>query len=88
MGHFVSKKNTQLLNSLNNNKAWNQKYRVQQFKKLQRYMNDEAAYTPQSFILNYTPVNHRVKNFKQAAYNNYMTPQFWQNLQLTSADQK
>ncbi|GEP22942.1 ABC transporter substrate-binding protein [Lentilactobacillus diolivorans] len=88
MGHFVSKKNTQLLNSLNNNKAWNQKYRVQQFKKWQRYMNDEAAYTPQSFILNYTPVNHRVKNFKQAAYNNYMIPQFWQNLQLTSADQK
>lgn len=88
MGHFVSKKNTALLNSLNSNKAWNRTYRIRQFKKWQRYMNSQAAYAPQSFILTFTPVNHRVKNFKQAAYDNYLTPTFWQNLQLTSASRK
>lgn len=88
MGHFVTKKNTKLLNSLNNNKAWNQKYRIKQFKKWQVYMNKEAAYAPQSTLLSFTPVNHRVKNFKQAAYNNYLFPTFWDQLELTSKDLK
>ncbi|CAM3136177.1 ABC transporter substrate-binding protein [Lentilactobacillus buchneri] len=88
MGHFVTKKNTKLLNSLNSNKAWNQQYRIKQFKKWQVYMNKEAAYAPQSTLLSFTPVNHRLKNFKQAAYNNYLFPTFWDQLELTSKTPK
>lgn len=84
MGHFASKKNTQLLNSLNSNKAWNAKYRAQQFKKWQRYMNSQAAYGPEQFNLAWTPGNHRVKGYDVNAQNN----EFWSNLSLTAANPK
>lgn len=85
MGHFVTSENTSLLNSLNSNKAWNLNYRQQQFKKWQKYMNDQAAYTPENFSLNVTPVNHRVKNYSQAASD---AEDFWSNLELTQASPK
>lgn len=84
MGHFVTKKNTQLLNSLNSNKAWNAKYRAQQFKKWQSYMNSQAAYGPEQFSMSWTPVNHRVKGYNVNADNN----NFWSDLSLTAANPK
>ncbi|MCF6164579.1 Oligopeptide ABC transporter periplasmic oligopeptide-binding protein OppA [Furfurilactobacillus rossiae] len=63
MGHFVSKKNTQLIKDMNNQKAFNDSYRKTQFNDWQEYMNQQAAYVPESESLNWTPVNHRIKNF-------------------------
>ncbi|MCT3552852.1 oligopeptide ABC transporter substrate-binding protein [Lentilactobacillus buchneri] len=84
MGHFATKKNTELLNSLNNNQAWNSSYRTKQYKKWQKYMNTEAAYAPDNFTLNWSPVNKRVKGYSAAADNN----EFWSNLSLTAANPK
>lgn len=84
MGHFATKKNTQLLNSLNSEKAWNSKYRAQQFKKWQEYMNSQAAYGPELFSLAWSPVNNRVKGYNVKAENN----EFWSNLSLTAANPK
>lgn len=84
MGHFATKKNTQLLNSLNNDKAWNSKYRAQQFKKWQEYMNSQAAYGPEMFSLAWSPVNKRVKGYDLRPQNN----EFWSNLSLTAANPK
>ncbi|WDF83706.1 oligopeptide ABC transporter substrate-binding protein [Lacticaseibacillus pabuli] len=84
MGHFVSKKNTQLMANMNNNKSWNLKYRKNQFYAWQKYMNQQAAYVPDNFSLNYTPVNKRVKGYSMAPQDN----QLWAELQLTSANLK
>lgn len=84
MGHFATKKNTALMKSLNNDKAWNPKYRAQQYKKWQRYMNSQAAYAPESFSLAWSPVNKRVKGYSVAPTNN----EFWSNLSLTAANPK
>lgn len=84
-GHFATKKNTQLLNSLNNEKAWNAKYRAQQFKKWQQYMNDQAAYAPEEFNLSWTPVNTRVKGYSVTTEG---TNEFWSNLSLTATNPK
>ena len=84
MGHFATKKNTQLLNSLNSNKAWNAKYRVKQYKKWQRYMNSQAAYAPEEFSYSWSPVNKRVKGYNVAPQNN----EFWSSLSLTAASPK
>ncbi len=84
MGHFASKKNTQLLNSLNSDRAWNGKYRAKQFKKWQEYMNDQAAYAPEQFSTAWSPVNHRVKGYSVKGSNN----EFWSNLSLTAANPK
>ncbi|WP_125583504.1 oligopeptide ABC transporter substrate-binding protein [Levilactobacillus cerevisiae] len=84
MGHFVSKKNTQLMNDMNNNKAWNETYRANAFKKWQEYMNDQAAVAPGSFSYNWGPVNKRVKGFDMSPKNT----EFWSNLSLTSSSLK
>ncbi|KRM96759.1 hypothetical protein FC19_GL000275 [Liquorilactobacillus aquaticus DSM 21051] len=84
MGHFVSKKNTQLMNDMNSNKAWNNSYRVEKSKEWQAYVNDQAAYAPGSFSYQWSPVNHRVKGFNVSSANN----EFWSNLSLTSANLK
>ncbi|WP_260151536.1 hypothetical protein [Lentilactobacillus hilgardii] len=81
MVHFATKKNTQLLNSLNNEKAWNAKYRAQQFKKWQQYMNDQAAYAPEEFNLSWTPV-------KGYSVTTEGTNEFWSNLSLTATNPK
>ncbi|GAD17336.1 oligopeptide ABC transporter substrate-binding protein [Lentilactobacillus otakiensis] len=84
MGHFATKKNTALMKSLNNNKAWNAKYRAQQYKKWQRYMNSQAAYVAEDFSMAWSPVNKRVKGYSVAPTNN----EFWSNLSLTAANPK
>ncbi|MEJ6399904.1 hypothetical protein [Nicoliella lavandulae] len=81
MGHFANKKNDQLLANMNNDKAWNQSYRVQQFKDWQKFMNDQTAYAPNGFSLSWAPVNKRVVNYTTSPANNY----FWNSLQLDSA---
>jgi len=84
MGHFVSKKNTELMNKMNNNKAWNDAYRTKAFKEWQEYMNDQAAVAPGSFSYNWGPVNKRVKGFDMSPKNN----EFWSSLSLTSSSLK
>ena len=81
MGHFVAKKNTELINSLNNKKAWDDSYRTKQFKKWQEYMNDQAAYVATDNSFDWNPVNKRVKGFDLSPANN----DFWANLSLTSS---
>ncbi len=88
MGHFVTKKNTQLMNEMNNEKAWSSSYRVKKFKEWQKYMNDQAAYVADNFSYNYTPVNHRVKNFDLSNDSGPLTPGFWDKLELTSSNLK
>ncbi|GLB46500.1 peptide ABC transporter substrate-binding protein [Philodulcilactobacillus myokoensis] len=84
MGHFVTKKNTQLMDNMNNDKAWNNSYRVKQFKDWQTYMAQQAAYVPTSMTMNWTPVNHRVKGYSVASDDN----EFWSNLALTASNPK
>jgi len=81
MGHFVSKKNTQLMADMNNNKAFNDKYRTKIFKEWQEYMNDQAAVAPLSFSYNWVPVNYRVKGYDISPANT----EFWSNLSFTSS---
>ncbi|MDT6981518.1 oligopeptide ABC transporter substrate-binding protein [Levilactobacillus zymae] len=82
MGHFVSKKNTQLINDMNSSKAWNDTYRTKIFKEWQKYMNDQAAVAPGSFAYTWSPVNKRVKGYDVSPANN----DFWSNLSLTSTN--
>lgn len=63
MGHFVTKKNTELLNNIDSAKAFNTSYRKQQFNKWQEYMNQQAAYIPDSEGIGYNMINKRVKNY-------------------------
>ncbi|NVY96627.1 oligopeptide ABC transporter substrate-binding protein [Lactobacillus sp. DCY120] len=85
MGHFVTKENSKLLNQINNDQAWNDNYRKQQFQKWQAYMNDQAAYVAESFNLQWTPINHRVKNFNDLPQN---SSNFWSDLELTAPNPK
>ncbi|KRN26873.1 ABC-type oligopeptide transport system, substrate-binding protein [Liquorilactobacillus mali] len=84
MGHFVSKKNTELLNEMNGSKAWNSNYRVKVFKEWQQYMNKQAAYAPDTFSYTWGPVNKRVKGYDVSPKNN----EFWSSLSLTSTSMK
>ncbi|KRM90225.1 oligopeptide ABC transporter substrate-binding protein [Fructilactobacillus florum] len=79
MGHFSTPENTKLLNSLNNEQSWNKNYRKQQYSKWQRYMNDQAAYVPETYRTDWVPVNSKLKNYNSDAANN----QFWSNLEFT-----
>jgi len=81
---LATKKNTELLNSLNSNKAWNAKYRVQQYKKWQEYMNSQAAVAPEQFSYSWSPVNKRVKGYDVSEQNN----EFWSDMTLTAANPK
>lgn len=85
MGHFATKKNDQLMDEMNNDKAWNSKYRTDKFVEWQKYMNDEAGYIPENFSLNWTPVNKRVVNYTES---NSTEKDLWANLQLNSQNLK
>ncbi|KJU74372.1 peptide ABC transporter substrate-binding protein [Pediococcus damnosus LMG 28219] len=86
MGRFVTKENTKLLNNIDSQKAFNTNYRVKAFKKWQEYMNKEAAYVPENTVLNWYPVNNRVKNFyltgNSTVANGLQTN--WSKVQVTS----
>lgn len=61
--HMNTKENTKLLASLNSDKAFNNEYRVKQFKKWQAYMNKEAYVVPLQYHYQPVPVSKKVKNF-------------------------
>jgi peptide/nickel transport system substrate-binding protein len=82
MAHFATEKNTELLNNMNNSKAWNDKYRQKQFKDWQTYMQNQAAYVPTSMSLSWTPVNTRVKGYDARP----TATEFWSNLSLTNSN--
>lgn len=84
MGHFVSKKNTELLNKINDNASWDDAVRAKTFKEWQTYMNEEAAVVPVAFRYAWNPVNTRVKGFDVSPANS----DFWSNLSFTSANLK
>ncbi|WP_302450757.1 ABC transporter substrate-binding protein [Ligilactobacillus animalis] len=60
-GHFVTKENTKLLKSLNSEKAFNPKYRIEQMHKWQEYMRKEAYVVPLSYSYDLTAVGKNVK---------------------------
>ncbi|MBW8013829.1 oligopeptide ABC transporter substrate-binding protein [Lactobacillus helveticus] len=60
---FVTKKNTQLLNEMDSQKAFNHKYRVDKFHEWQKYMNDEAYVVPTSNNYSITAVNKKLSGY-------------------------
>ncbi|WP_413628003.1 oligopeptide ABC transporter substrate-binding protein [Fructilactobacillus vespulae] len=85
LGHFVSAENTKLMNNMNNEKAWDDKYREKQFKDWQAYMNKETAYAPGAFNLSWEPVNKRVKGYSVKPSNGDNS---FSNLELTQTEVK
>lgn len=81
MGHFVTKKNTELINKMNDSSAWNDTIRTKTFKEWQKYMNEQAAVVASKFSYAWTPVNKRVKGFDVSPAND----EFYSNLTLTSS---
>lgn len=79
-GHFVTQENTDLLNSLNSQKAFNDSYRKQQFYKWQAYMNKEAFVIPLNYNYQTVPVSKKVKNFTLDTQKGYT---LWENVGLT-----
>ncbi|WP_124975787.1 oligopeptide ABC transporter substrate-binding protein [Ligilactobacillus salitolerans] len=84
MGHFVTKKNTQLLKEMNSERAFDDSYRAEKFKEWQEYMNEQAAYVATDNSYQWSTVNKRVKGFDLRVDNN----EFWSSLSLTSAKLK
>ncbi|MGI3101066.1 oligopeptide ABC transporter substrate-binding protein [Companilactobacillus alimentarius] len=84
MGHFVTKKNTELINKMNDSTAWNDKTRTKTFKEWQEYMNEQAGVVGEQFNYAWQPVNNRVKGFDLSPANN----EFFSNLTLTSSKLK
>lgn len=60
---FVTKKNTQLLNEMDSQKAFNHKYRVDKFHEWQKYMNDEAYVVPTTNSYAITAVNSKITGY-------------------------
>lgn len=60
---FVTKKNTQLLNEMDSQKAFNHKYRVDKFHEWQKYMDDEAYVLPVSNSYEITAVNKKLSGY-------------------------
>ena len=81
MGHFVTKKNTELINKMNDSTSWNDTTRTKTFKEWQSYMNEQAAVVGNKFSYSWAPVNKRVKGFDVSPAND----EFYSNLTLTSS---
>lgn len=84
MGHFVTAKNTKLINQMNDSSAWNDKTRAKTFKEWQEYMNNQAGVVGEQFNYAWQPVNNRVKGFDLSPAND----EFFSNLTLTSSKLK
>lgn len=80
MGHFVTKENTALIDSLSSKKAFDEKYRLQQFHKWQAYMNEEAFVVPDSFTTQTVSVAKNVKGMSLGVADNYS---LWDSVALT-----
>lgn len=79
-GHFVTKENTKLLESLNSVKAFDAKYRIKQMHKWQEYMRKEAYVVPLSYSYDLTAVG---KNVKGMTVDNSTQLTVWDNVCLT-----
>ena len=79
-GHFVTKENTKLLKSLNSEKAFNPKYRIEQMHKWQEYMRKEAYVVPLSYSYDLTAVG---KNVKGMTVDDSTQFTVWDNVCLT-----
>ena len=79
-GHFVTKENTKLLKSLNSEKAFNPKYRIEQMHKWQEYMRKEAYVVPLSYSYDLTAVG---KNVKGMTVDDSTQLKVWDNVCLT-----
>ena len=79
-GHFVTKENTKLLKSLNSEKAFNPKYRIEQMHKWQEYMRKEAYVVPLSYSYDLTAVG---KNVKGMTVDDSTQLTVWDNVCLT-----
>ena len=60
---FVTKKNTQLLNEIDSQKAFNNSYRVKKFHEWQKYMNDEAYVVPVSNGYEISAINNKLTGY-------------------------
>lgn len=81
LSHFVTKKNTKLLNEMNDSASFSKAHRAKVFKEWQKYMNKEAVYVPEFYTPDWTAVSHRVKGFSMSPADNNL----WSNLSLTSS---
>ena len=79
-GHFVTKENTKLLKSLNSEKAFNPKYRIEQMHKWREYMRKEAYVVPLSYSYDLTAVG---KNVKGMTVDDSTQLTVWDNVCLT-----
>ena len=60
---FVTKKNTQLLDEMDSQKAFNHQYRIDKFHECQKYMDDEAYVLPVSNSYTITAVNKKLTGY-------------------------
>ncbi|QNQ80286.1 oligopeptide ABC transporter substrate-binding protein [Lactobacillus sp. PV034] len=60
---FVTAKNTQLLDEMDSEKAFNTKYRVDKFHEWQQYMHDEAYVLPMTNAYQVTAVNNKLTGY-------------------------
>ena len=62
LGHFVTKENTKLVESLSSKEAFNTDYQIKQFYKWQAYMNKEAYIVPRYFEYETYVFNKKLTN--------------------------
>ncbi|WEV71168.1 oligopeptide ABC transporter substrate-binding protein [Lactobacillus sp. ESL0785] len=74
---FVTKKNTDLLNAIDSEKAFNHKYRVQKFHEWQEYMNDEAYAIPEYNSYSVYAVNNKLTGYSLKPADNTSGHQLW-----------
>ena len=69
---FVTKKNTQLLNDIDSEKSFNNKYRIEKFHEWQKYMFDEAYVVPTVNAYSIQAINSKITGYslKPAECNN------------------
>lgn len=81
VGHFVTKENTELIDSLNSEKAFNEKYQLKQFYKWQAYMHEQAFVVPRTFNYQTYTVG---KNVKGITLENGKEYSLWEHVALTN----
>lgn len=80
-GHFTTKKNDELVASMNSQKAFDTKYRIQQVYKWQQYMQDEAYVVPLFYLYDLSTVSKNVKGMSADASSNEYS--VWDQVALT-----
>ncbi len=78
--HFVTKENTELIESLSSKKAFNDKYQLKQFYKWQEYMNKEAYIVPRQFRYSTYVFSKKLTNISLKPKESY---NLWENIAFT-----